>query len=249
MDMATALAELGVTEASRDAKRELDRHGYTALAGILPGELLAVMRARLTGLLEAEGDRAGTELRQERGTHRLADLVNKDSLFHTCFTDPRVLACVAHVLGDFKLSGLNFRAALPGHGHQRLHSDWGPPVRPGVYQTCNAIWLLDDFTAENGSTRVVAGSHRSATSPRRAMADPAAAHPDEVRLIARAGTVIIVNSHVWHGGTTNHSDRQRRALISCFTRRAHPQQVDQKKYVRPQTLAALSPAARFILDV
>jgi len=26
-------------------------------------------------------------------------------------------------------------------------------------------------------------------------------------------------------------------------------QLDQKKYIRPQTLAALSPAARFILDV
>jgi hypothetical protein len=34
-----------------------------------------------------------------------------------------------------------------------------------------------------------------------------------------------------------------------FTRRGHGQQLDQKKYIRPRTLAALSPAARFILDV
>ena len=44
-------------------------------------------------------------------------------------------------------------------------------------------------------------------------------------------------------------DRPRRALHSYFTRRANGQQLDQKKYVRPQTLARLGPAARFILDL
>ena len=53
----------------------------------------------------------------------------------------------------------------------------------------------------------------------------------------------------WHGGTQNRSDRPRRALHSYFTRRGHGQQQDQKKYIRPQTLAALGPAAQFILDV
>jgi len=40
-----------------------------------------------------------------------------------CFTCPRVLAAMAHVLGDFTLSSLNSRAARPGQGHQRLHTD------------------------------------------------------------------------------------------------------------------------------
>jgi hypothetical protein len=34
-----------------------------------------------------------------------------------------------------------------------------------------------------------------------------------------------------------------------FARRSRGQQLDQKKYARPETLAHLSPAARFILDV
>jgi ectoine hydroxylase-related dioxygenase (phytanoyl-CoA dioxygenase family) len=59
----------------------------------------------------------------------------------------------------------------------------------------------------------------------------------------------IFNSHLWHGGTQNRSDRPRRALHAYFTRRSNQQQLDQKKYIRPQTLARLSPAARFILDV
>ena len=84
---------------------------------------------------------------------------------------------------------------------------------------------------------------------REALADQAAPHPDEVLLTAPAGTVVVFNSHLWHGGTKNRSDQPRRALHSYFGRRSRGQQLDQKKYARPETLARLSPAARFILDV
>ncbi len=254
MDMATALAELGVTEASLDSdtRDQLDRDGYAPLPGVLSAGQLAAIRARLAELLAAEGDQAGIEVHQEAGADRLADLTNKGPMFRPCFTDPRVLACIAHVLGDFKLSSLNFRAALPGHGHQSLHADWGGPVPPSGYQVCNSIWLLDDFTADNGATRVVPGSHRAGPNnrpAREALSDPAAPHPDEVRLIAPVGTVVVFNSHLWHGGTRNDSGRPRRALHSYFTRRGNGQQLDQKKYLRPETLAHLSPADRFILDI
>jgi ectoine hydroxylase-related dioxygenase (phytanoyl-CoA dioxygenase family) len=249
MDMATALAELGVTEGTLDAatRQRLDRDGYAPLPGILTGEQLAGIRARLAELTAAEGADAGREVHQEAGTDRLSDLVNKDPMFEVCFTDPRVLACVAHVLSDFKLSSLNSRAALPGRGLQALHTEGGP-VGLGPYQVCNSIWLLDDFTQVNGATRVVPGSHRLTVSVRDAMDDTSAPHPDEVRLTAPAGTVVVFNSHLWHGGTLNRAGRPRRALHSYFTRRANGQQLDQRRYIRPETLARLSPAARFILD-
>jgi ectoine hydroxylase-related dioxygenase (phytanoyl-CoA dioxygenase family) len=250
MDMATALAELGVTERTLDAaaKEQLDWDGYAPLYGVLTDEQVTMIRARLAELMAAEGDRAGREVHQEAGTDRLADLVNKDPVFEVCFTDPRVLACVARVLGDFKLSSLNSRAALPGQGRQALHAE-GAPAGPGPYQVCNSIWLLDDFTADNGATRVVPGSHRFTVSVRDVMPDAAAAHPGEVKLTAPAGTVIVFNSHLWHGGTLNRTGRQRRALHSYFTRRGNAQQLDQRRCIRPETLARLSPAARFILDV
>jgi ectoine hydroxylase-related dioxygenase (phytanoyl-CoA dioxygenase family) len=250
MDMATALAGLGVAaDCIGDSTRErLDRDGYAPLPGALSQAQLAAIRSRLAGLLAAEGDKAGLEVHQEAGTDRLADLVNKDPAFDVCFTDPRLLACVAHVLGDFKLSSLNFRAALPGSGAQALHTEGGPVTDPAQFQVCNSVWLLDDFTADNGATRVVPGSHRSGKLPRDVMTDVRAAHPDEVLLLAPAGTVVVFNSHLWHGGTLNNSPRPRRALHSYFTRRANGQQLDQKKYVRPETLARLTPAARFILD-
>jgi ectoine hydroxylase-related dioxygenase (phytanoyl-CoA dioxygenase family) len=114
---------------------------------------------------------------------------------------------------------------------------------------CNSIWLIDDFTELNGATRVVPGSHRSARLPREVMADPTGPHPGEVKLLGSAGTVIIFNSHLWHGGTVNVTSRPRRALHAYFCRRGLKQQLDQRAFVRPETLARLSPAARYILGV
>jgi ectoine hydroxylase-related dioxygenase (phytanoyl-CoA dioxygenase family) len=219
------------------------------LANVLSAEEVSELNKRLAELTAAEGDRAGLEVHQEKGTDRLADLVNKDAIFEVCFSHPRVLAAIRHVLGEFKLSSLNSRAALPGQGRQGLHADFGGPVPPEGFQVCNSIWLLDDFTADNGATRVVPGSHRFGVTVREALTDGEAPHPDEVMLIAPAGTVVVFNSHLWHGGTLNRTSAPRRALHSYFTRRSRGQQLDQRKYITPETLTQLSPAARFVLDV
>jgi ectoine hydroxylase-related dioxygenase (phytanoyl-CoA dioxygenase family) len=252
MTIQEALTELGVRDDTLTAeeKEQLDRDGYLPLYNILTVEQVEAFNNRLAELLAEEGTEAGKEVHQEEGTDRLSDLVNKSPLFDVCFTHPRLLAGIAHVLqGDLKLSSLNFRAALPGYGLQALHADWGEAVSPNNYQVCNSIWLLDDFSEANGATRVVPGSNRSGKMPQEVMENPSAPHPEQVVLTAPLGTVVIFNSHTWHGGTLNRTDKPRRAMHSYFTRRHHGQQLNQKKYIRPETLARLSEAARVILDV
>src|SRR3984885_15110934 len=106
MDMATALAELGVTERTLDpaTQQRLDRDGYAPLPEMLTQAQLNRARTRVAELAAAEGEAAGREVHQETGTDRLADLVNKDPIFEVCFNDPRLLACLAHRLGGFQLS-------------------------------------------------------------------------------------------------------------------------------------------------
>jgi ectoine hydroxylase-related dioxygenase (phytanoyl-CoA dioxygenase family) len=250
MDTRTALADLGVGPLDPSIAAALDRDGFAVVPGVLDDARMDPIRDRLAELSAQEGDRAGLEVHQEVGTARLSDLVNKGEVFDVFYTHPVVLAGVAHVLeGDLKLSSLNSRAALPGQGHQGLHADWGPLDLSEGFQVCNSIWLLDGFTPENGATRVVPGTHRFGQSPADVLEDPSAAHPDEQLLLAPAGTVVIFNSHLWHGGTTNRTDRPRRAVHSYFTRRHQPQQLDQRAYVRPETRRRLTPAARYIVDL
>lgn len=228
----------------------LDRDGYAILADVIDAATRGALIQRVAELVEAEGALAGIEVHQEAGTSRLANLVDKGACFRACLADPQVLACVDHVLaGDWRLSALNYRAALPGTGGQALHVDWNEAVREGDWQVCNSVWLLDDFTLCNGATRVVPGSHRWGRMPGEALPDPAARHPDEMVVTAPAGSVIVFNSHLWHGGTQNHSPLPRRALFTYFTRRRQPQQTDQRRSLSEATVATLTPAERWITDV
>jgi ectoine hydroxylase-related dioxygenase (phytanoyl-CoA dioxygenase family) len=251
MDITTALRELGVHDdtLSTEEKADLDRTGFLPLYGILTQGEVDKFNVRMAEITAAEGAEAGLEVHQEQGTDRLADLVNKDPMFEVCLSHPRVLAAIHHVLGTFKMFSLNSRAALPGQGHQGLHTDYGEPVQPGDFRVCNSIWLLDDFTPHNGATRVVPGSHLGGVLPGQAMADPADDHPDQVQLLGPAGTVVVFNSHLWHGGTHNSTDQPRRAMHSAWCRRNMEQQLDQKAYLRRSTYDRLNPAQHYLLDV
>ena len=241
-----------------DEREFLDENGYLILGQLLSVSELDEIRRHLQYLLESEAESAGAELLdskyirhpREDGVDRLADLVNKGAIFDRYYTHPKLLAAISHVLGpQFKLSALNYRASLKGHGLQKLHVDWHEAVPPGAYKVCNSIWLLDDFSAANGATRLVPGTNKSGVLPQEVLDDPFASHPEEILLEAPAGTVVIFNSHTWHGGTVNHTESPRRAIHSYFCRREQPQQVDQKRYIKQETLDRISEDARWLLDV
>jgi ectoine hydroxylase-related dioxygenase (phytanoyl-CoA dioxygenase family) len=147
-----------------------------------------------------------------------------------------------------KLSSLNARSADPfGDVGQPLHVDMAAIPDERGYWVCNTIWVLDDFTPDNGATRMIPGSHRWGTRPQDVLADPMAPHPDEVLLLAKAGSIAIMNAHMWHGGTANRTSAPRLAMHAFYCRRDKPQQQYQKRLLRPEVQASLSPDLRAIL--
>jgi ectoine hydroxylase-related dioxygenase (phytanoyl-CoA dioxygenase family) len=196
-----------------------------------------------------EGENAGSEFRKEAGSRRLANLVDKGAIFETLVATPQVLELVSHVLGEnFKLSSFNARSTDPYCNEaQPLHCDAGALPDERGYSVCNTIWLLDDFTAENGATRVIPGSQHWKQLPQEALSDPKTRHPQEVLLLAPAGSVVVMNTHAWHGGTANTTAGHRRALHIFYCRADKPQQQYQKKMLRPETQAHLTPQLRRLL--
>jgi hypothetical protein len=227
----------------------LDRDGYLILPGHMPPPLLEAVRDRVEELFAAEGDAAGSEFKHEEGARRLANCIDKGEPFRRCLVDPDVLDCVAHVLGPrFKLSSMNVRSANPRNGvSQPLHTDMGSVPDESGYWVCNTVWMLDDFTESNGALRAVPGTHRSGRRPADALDDLVASHPDEVLVTGRAGDVVVMNAHLWHGGTDNRTDRQRRALHGFFCRWDKPQQQYQKRLLRPETQSSLTARERALL--
>jgi hypothetical protein len=229
--------------------QQLDELGWVALAGVMDDNFLHEIRARVEQLWEEEGAHAGAEFRKEPGARRLANLVDKGEVFERVVSNPLVLEAVRHVLGeDFKLSSLNARSTDPGSSEcQPLHCDAGAVADDSGFWVCNSIWLLDDFTPTNGATRIVPGSHHWRKAPQQELADPQAPHSEEILVLGEAGTVVVMNTHAWHGGTANRTGQPRRALHAFYTRGDKPQQQYQRALLRPETKARLSPEARRIL--
>jgi hypothetical protein len=229
-------------------RRQLDELGYLDLPGFVPQPLLDELRDRVEALWAEEGDDAGSEFRYEPGTRRLANLIDKGAIFAELVCMPRILACMEHVIGPgCKLSSLNARSTNPHNGEaQAWHADAGAIADERGYWVCNSVWMLDDFTAENGATRMIPRSHTWRRLPE--PGDTRAMEHEEL-VVGKAGTVVIMNAHMWHGGTANRTDRCRRALYAFYTRDDKPQQQYQKALLRPETIAALTPLQRRVLAI
>ena len=225
-------------------KQQLEEQGYLIFPGFLTAEQVAAFNARVEELFRLEGDQAGGEFKTEPGARRLANMVDKGELFEQVIQTPEVLECIEAVLGpDYKLSSLNIRSANPHNGcAQPLHVDSGALPDERGYSVCNSVWMLDDFTERNGALRVVPGSHKWGRAP-----EPGAKVAEEILVTGKAGTVVVMNAHLWHGGSENFTDRQRRAMHVYYTRGDKPQQQYQKRLVRPEVQARLSPFGRRLL--
>ena len=236
-----------LTDAQRSA---LDTEGFLVLEAIISPDWLAGLRQVFDEIHDREGDKAGEEVAQMEGVRRLADLINKGSVFDAVYLQPELLTTVFHVLQrPFKLHSLNGHDPLPGNGLQILHADWGQPTEPGgPYHVVNSLWMLDDFNPDNGATRCVPGSHLTPGRITDHVSDRLADHPDQVYLTGRAGSVAVFNGSLWHSSYVNRSNAPRRALHCAFIAREHPQQTNQREYLRPETAQRLTPLARYILD-
>jgi ectoine hydroxylase-related dioxygenase (phytanoyl-CoA dioxygenase family) len=82
------------------------------------------------------------------------------------------------------------------------------------------IWCLDEFTSDNGATRVIPGSHLAWEG------DPAGTADDDkhphVVLTAPRGAAIVFNTKLIHAGTRNTTVTPRRSLHGQYVVAGRP---------------------------
>ncbi len=229
-------------------EEQLDRLGFVVLPECIDERLLEKLIQKVEDLWEREDELAGSEFRLEENTRRLANLVNKSRLFDQVVLHGYSLALVHHILGEFKLSSLNARSANPmSASGQPLHCDGGfLPDQQGPL-VANVVWCLDDFNIDNGTLRIVPGTHLSGTLPQGTLKNPETTHPDEELISAKAGSLIVINAHLWHSGMENRTQHPRRALHAYYCRRDQPQQQFQQRMLSPATQQEASELLRYIL--
>lgn len=93
-----------------------------------------------------------------------------------------------------------------------LHIDSFLPSSSEFYSVFQVIYLLEDFSLDNGCSVVIPGSHKS---------DLYADRDDwskSIPLEAKAGDIVIWDSRLWHGALGNKTNNTRWALITTYTR-------------------------------
>ncbi len=141
---------------------------------------------------------------------------------------------------DHQLSAIDSHITYPGNKDMPLHTDqwWMPqPTMPGEPHNrqgdlvrgdgpfgeptrsttaisppmvLNFMWMISDFTIDNGATRVVPGSHLSGVQP---TGEP---RTDEVQPEGTAGSAIVWDGRTWHGSGVNTSTGPRLGLTTFF---------------------------------
>ena len=125
-----------------------------------------------------------------------------------------------------------------------LHSDqdYVPPPFPPYALVANAIVFLDDFTVDNGATRIVPGSHKLLHRPDYANL------PETVPVTGARGTVMIFHGALWHqtGANTTQAEK-RHALLCYYCRPFMRQQENWFLSLNPEVRARATPRLRELL--
>lgn len=220
---------------------DLDRDGYAVVESLLRPDEATAVRDGLREVLH----RTPTGRNDFEGfsTRRIYALFAKTRAFDRLATHPLLLEVLDRVLGaSYQLSAPTGIEIGPGEKAQVLHTDDSiyPLPRPHPEVVLNTMWALDDFTFENGATRLVPGSHR--------WTDRWPAEEDAtVTVTMPAGSVLFIAGTLWHGGGANTTDRTRLGVLLEYAAGWLRQQENHVIAVPPEVVATLEPRLQELL--
>jgi len=194
-----------------DPAAALARDGFVVLERLFDADQVAALRTALRPLFRAETGRNPFEGLQ---TRRIYAVIQKTLACNALAEHPLVLALLDGILApNYLLSQLQAIEILPGEAAQPLHHDDSlyPVPRPRAPLGAATILALDDFTAENGATCILPGSHlwddRQPTAREAAAVQP---------VVMPAGSVVLFVGTLWHGGGANRSAAPRLAVTAQY---------------------------------
>lgn len=233
------------------AKQRVTEHGIAVLTNVLSPAETARVRDAVWRAVEA--DRAAgvqltghTRIDPDEHNIRLFGLVMKDPVFRDLLEHPVALAMATHLLGP-KPRVSNFSANItgPGSGAMGMHADQGYVTAPWPSWplAVNVIWAVDDFTADNGATRVVPGSLHAGQGP-----DWGRDYPDAVPMCCPAGSIVVMDGRMWHQtGPNTTADVRRIGMFAYYIRPFILPQVVWHDAVPPPMRATLTPGLHEML--
>ncbi len=221
------------------ARIEID--GYTVVEDAIDRATIDALLADVARIVESTGVVPSDNSFEGASTTRVYNLLAHGGPWPNVPLHPTVLPIAEAVLGgQILVSSLSSIAIGPGETAQPIHADDQvmPITRPHVPVVCNSMWALTDFTEANGATRIVPGSHLFDHNPEYG------SHPGSIPAEMPAGSILVCNGSLWHGGGANTTDRTRVGIAMNYCAGWIRQQENQQLGIPGEVLAGFSPKLR-----
>jgi len=152
-------------------------------------------------------------------------LIDKTGIFIKLVTNKKLIKLVSRLIrGSFYLNQQNgiINPAGDKYNQGMWHRDL--PYQHFTSSTplgINALYCVDDFTLENGSTFVLPGTHKVTKFP-----SDMFVKENAKQITAKAGSYIVLDCMIFHSGGTNNSSNDRRAVNHVFSMPHIKKQID-----------------------
>jgi len=211
-------------------QEEILRNGYTIIENVLSEKQLQILRKKMDELYDKQAQEVGGEeaLREIGDSDSVKHLLVLDEMFLPLVSSEIMLSIVQRLLGDYFI--LNLQNGILNRPevfnpaslwHRDLFYQHYSSSRPLAIST---LFCLDDFTEETGGTFILPGSHKHDIFP-----SPEFALKHETQLTAKAGSVLVFDSMMFHRCGYNKSNQIRRSISQIFTLPPFKQQISLPK--------------------
>ena len=227
-------------------RRDMHEWGYCLIEDALSSDQNERVYRRVVEQAKAERDIGVAYLSPAQ--QNLWSLVNKGEVFVQCMTHEtdaiQAGILIEQLLDEMLGSGwhhLSYLAniSFPGCHPQGLHQDQG---LVGSYTfldapvLVNTVYILQDVDETNGGTLLIPGSHKHYIEGKGTFGEL----PHPINLEAPAGTVMLMDGRVLHGGAVNRSSDLRYIITNSVVQPFIRQQESFHLTVSPEVLSAAS---------
>lgn len=210
---------------SSDIISTLEKDGGVIVSDLVDHKLIDTVARELRPHFDQQGHKFQNDFNGYK-TLRLGGILALSRASAELIAHPRVMEVADAVLKpnctSYRIGSCTGIRIEPGEKDQVLHrdDDFYPIRIPDVEFQIGVMWALDDFTIENGATRIAPGSQGAGE-----IANIQAA--DVVQATMSKGSVLFYLGSTVHGGGANRSSDPRTGLINTYSLGWLRQEVNQ----------------------
>ena len=229
-------------------EQDLREVGFHIIENVITDEEADEARESIWKLVDEDIANGYDHSYGEGKIRRVWAIVGKAPIFRWFIQHPTVVAVWKRMLGEDVIAS-TFTANIVGPGAPAggWHIDypyWAMQAPfPSGSLTGQTVWMLDDFTVENGATACIPESHKTLRRPELGEAEGL----EEAIAAAPKGSILFTNGAIWHQSRPNLTDTPRVGLLGMYNRSVIYPQEDMPRQLTDIELAGESDTLKQLL--